>query len=126
MKLSYKDVEIVIDESDVTNAINLSNGLSSYDRALISLMVVILMIPITTAIKRHYDLKYKEIEIKMKNKLRFTSFGSSDVFFGASVSSSSGSSSILISLRSLFSLMVKNRTATLTSISNPTDKNNGK
>lgn len=64
MKLSYKDVEIVIDESDVTNAINLSNGLSSYDKALISLMVVILMIPITTAIKRHYDLK--EIKIKME------------------------------------------------------------
>ena len=66
MKLSYKDVAIVIDENDVTNAINLSNGLSSYDKALISLMVVILMISITTAIKRHYDLKYKEMEIKME------------------------------------------------------------
>lgn len=66
MKLSYKDVEIVIDENDVTNAINLSNGLSSYDKALISLMVVILMIPIATAIKRHYDLKNKEMEIKME------------------------------------------------------------
>lgn len=66
MKLSYKDVGIVIDENDVTNAINLSNGLSSYDKALLLLMVTILMIPITTAVKRYYDLKDKEIEIKME------------------------------------------------------------
>lgn len=66
MKLSYKDVGIVIDENDVTNTINLSNGLSSYDKALILLMVTILMIPITTAVKRYYDLKDKEIEIKME------------------------------------------------------------
>ena len=66
MKLSYKDVGIVIDENDVTNAINLSNGLSSYDKALILLMVTILMIPITTAVKRYYYLKHKEIEIKME------------------------------------------------------------
>ena len=66
MKLSYKDAGIVIDESDVTNAINLSNGLSSYDKTLILLTVAILMIPITTAVKRYYDLKDKEIEIKME------------------------------------------------------------
>ena len=66
MKLSYKDAGIVIDESDVTNAINLSNGLSSYDKTLILLMVAILMIPITTAVKRYYDLKDIEIEIKME------------------------------------------------------------
>ena len=66
MKLSYKDVGIVIDENDVTYAINLSNGLSSYDKALLLLMVSILMIPITTAGKRYYDLKDKEIEIKME------------------------------------------------------------
>ena len=29
-------------------------------------MVTILMIPITTAVKRYYDLKDKEIEIKME------------------------------------------------------------